>query len=197
MSPRVVKPEEFAEKREQILAAALRVFSLDGVHGTAVPPIARAANIGIGTLYHYFENKEALVNAVFQHTKSRLHQRLLDGLQTEDPSKALFDEIWDRLAAFAVEEPEAFRFLEMQDHYPYLDEKSHAEEKQLLKPLRGLVKLGQKTGLFSTAVRPEIALALFWGSFVGLFKSERLGYVELRKGDLYAARDACWKMLSK
>jgi hypothetical protein len=46
-----------------------------------------------------------------------------------------FHEVWRRLGAFAKAEPEAFRFLEMQDHVEYLDRKSRQLELSVLMPL--------------------------------------------------------------
>ncbi len=185
-----------ADKRDRILAAALRVFARAGVHGTPVPPIAKEAGVGVGTLYHYFDGKEAIVNAVFRDAKERLRSRLFDDLPPVEPSKPLFDELWSRLAAFATEDPETFQFLEMQDHRGYLDDESRSVEMRLLIPLRSLVQQGRRAGIFPAKRRPELTMALFWGAFVGVFKSQRLGYIDLKPADINAARDACWELLT-
>ncbi len=53
------------DKRQQILEGALEVFSTQGFHKTSIKQIARAANIKSSALiYHYFEDKNALLNAV-------------------------------------------------------------------------------------------------------------------------------------
>lgn len=184
-------------KREQILRAALSVFAESGVHGTPVPPIAAAAGVGVGTLYRYFENKEALVNALFRDTKLKLKARLTAGIELDQPPRKLFDEFWRRLVAFAREEPEAFQFLELQDHLPYLDPESRSVEIEVLAPIWLMCLEFQKKGVFETRLRAELAMALVWGSFVGLFKAERTGYFTLDDGELDAARDACWRALAK
>ena len=109
-----------ARKGDQIIQAALRVFAEHGLHGTPVPPIAAEAGVGVGTLYRYFDSKEALINAVFRDSKRRLKERLLSDLDLLHPSRSLFNTLWARLTAFAREEPDAFHFLEMQDHHSYL-----------------------------------------------------------------------------
>src|SRR5690606_27876447 len=53
------------DKREAILHAALELFVERGFWGTAVPEIAEKAGVGAGTIYRYFESKEALVNALY------------------------------------------------------------------------------------------------------------------------------------
>ncbi|MEP5232628.1 MAG: TetR/AcrR family transcriptional regulator [Alloalcanivorax sp.] len=179
-------------KRDLIVQAALKVFAEHGLHGTPVPPIATEAEVGVGTLYRYFDNKEALINAVFQDSKQRLQDRLLTDLDLMHPSRALFDTLWARLTTFARDEPDAFQFLEMQDHHSYLTEESRRREQALLIPLGMMVIIGQRTGLLGKHMKPDLAIALFWGAFVGIFKAERLGYLTLSDDDLKQARDACW-----
>src|SRR4051812_22112226 len=65
------------DKRARILAAALKTFADRGFHGTAVPEVAESAGVGTGTLYRYFENKEALVNEVYRDAKTRPRDALL------------------------------------------------------------------------------------------------------------------------
>ncbi len=185
-------PGKESRKRERIVRAALSVFAEHGLHGTPVPPIATEAGVGVGTLYRYFDSKEALINAVFQNTKQHLQERLLTDLDLMHPSRALFDTLWARLTAFAREEPDAFQFLEMQDHHSYLTEESRRREQALLIPLGMMVIIGQRTGLLGDHMKPDLAIALFWGAFVGVFKAERLGYLTLSDDDLKQARDACW-----
>ena len=55
-------------RQDAILKSALHLFAERGYFGTAVPDVAQLANVGTGTIYRYFENKEALVNAVLLHS---------------------------------------------------------------------------------------------------------------------------------
>ena len=57
------------------MAAALELFVERGFYGTAVPEIAERAGVGAGTIYRYFESKEALVNALYREQKLRFGQR--------------------------------------------------------------------------------------------------------------------------
>jgi len=67
------------DKREAIMGAALDLFVERGFHGTAVPEIAQAAGVGAGTIYRYFEHKEALVNALYRPEKQAFAARGPDG----------------------------------------------------------------------------------------------------------------------
>lgn len=190
------------DKRRLILDAALRVFAERGYHGTAVPEVAQAAKVSTGTLYHYFESKELLVNEVYRDAKTRLRTTLLHALPKLDPyqmdqGRAWFTALWTRLGAFAQAEPDAFRFLEMQDHTPYLDHESKQLELSVLAPLwlEGK-RLTDRTAGESDAPPVDVAIALLWGAFVGLIKASRLGYLTLDERSLARAGAACWRMIA-
>jgi TetR/AcrR family transcriptional regulator, repressor of fatR-cypB operon len=201
MSPRAAaqrRPEVAREaQKARLIAAALELFAERGYHGTTIPAVMEAAGVGAGTVYRLFESKEALVNAVFRDAKRRLERALADGLSTDLAPRALFDGFWARLARFAKDEPVAFRFLELQDHVPYLDGESRGVELGVLAPiLLGCMDL-QRRGVLRAEVPPDVTIALVWGAFVGLVKAERLGYLRLDDATFTAARDACWRAIAK
>jgi AcrR family transcriptional regulator len=178
--------------RERILDAALRVFAERGYHGTAVPLIARAGRLSVGTLYRYFKTKAAIVNEVYRVAKARLGAALLDELDPGLPPRELFLEIWRRATRFARAEPLAFRFLEMQDHTPYLDRKSQELERSILGPL--WLATARLPG--RPALAPDVMIAFAWGALVGLFKAERLGYLSLSDSQIERAGQSCWIALT-
>jgi AcrR family transcriptional regulator len=58
--------EPASNKREAVLAAAIRCFAAHGLAGTGMRDIARAAGLTEGTLYHYFASKDALIEDAFR-----------------------------------------------------------------------------------------------------------------------------------
>ncbi len=54
------------DRREQILDAAMRVFSQKGFTRATNKDIAREAGITPGLIYHYFESKEAVLRALIE-----------------------------------------------------------------------------------------------------------------------------------
>ncbi|MBL0290662.1 MAG: TetR family transcriptional regulator [Betaproteobacteria bacterium] len=51
-------------RRAQILAAAATCFRRHGFHGASVAAIATASGMSVGHIYHYFENKEAIIAGI-------------------------------------------------------------------------------------------------------------------------------------
>lgn len=59
--------------RDRILEAARRLFHEQGFHATGISTILRESNTNSGTLYHYYENKDALLVGVLDYYTRLLH----------------------------------------------------------------------------------------------------------------------------
>lgn len=51
---------ETADKRKAILETTLELIRQYGLQGTPISLIAKNANVAAGTIYRYFQNKEAI-----------------------------------------------------------------------------------------------------------------------------------------
>jgi AcrR family transcriptional regulator len=61
-------------RKNQILDAAAVVFAAKGFHPTTIRDVARQAGIADGTIYNYFENKSALLLAIFERMRATIIQ---------------------------------------------------------------------------------------------------------------------------
>lgn len=183
-------------KRDAILLAALELFEERGFHGTAVPLVAERAGVGAGTLYRYFESKEALVNAVFQHWKARLGEAILADFPQGVSVRDQFHAFWRRMADFVTRHPTAFRFLELHSHRPYLNDESLRVEERVLGTARAFLAEAQRQGVLKE-LPAEVLMAVIWGSFVGLVKASWQGYLKLTPEALDATEQCCWEAIRR
>ncbi|HEU5472295.1 MAG TPA: TetR/AcrR family transcriptional regulator [Actinophytocola sp.] len=181
--------------REVLLDAALSVFTEQTYGGAAVAEVAKRAGMSVGTLYRYFPSKEALGNAVFRRWKGELLDRLTAGADPDEPVRTTFRRAWGGLVAFAAERPDAFGFLEFQQHESYLDEQSAALSARVSAMGEEMVVRGQRVGEIR-AGEPLMLLALVYGAAVGLARTIHDGLV-LDRAQLAAAEDAAWALLAK
>jgi TetR/AcrR family transcriptional regulator, acrAB operon repressor len=65
-APRRSQQDRTRRSRKHILAAALKLFSRRGYHGTSIRDIAEASRASTGNVYHHFPDKEAIFNALIQ-----------------------------------------------------------------------------------------------------------------------------------
>ena len=97
--------------RRQLLAAATRILAAKGLHDTKISDIAAAADLGVGTFYLHFPDKETLFDAVVDDTVVRLKA-------TVDAARAQAADARDEILAanaaffrFAQENREVFKIV--------------------------------------------------------------------------------------
>lgn len=97
------RPPHDPARRFDILQAALSVFAEKGFHRSTIRDIAKAANIAEGTIYNHFENKTALMLALFEGLDAEGRQNAnLDvpaGQKLDDFLPAHFGQMLDMLVA--------------------------------------------------------------------------------------------------
>ncbi|OZI58754.1 TetR/AcrR family transcriptional regulator [Bordetella genomosp. 1] len=91
-------------KREAILDAAARLVAEQGT-GASTAQIARAARVAEGTLFIYFENKDVLLNAVFEQLETRLSQALEAAYPADGDGHAQLHHLWHALIAWGLARP--------------------------------------------------------------------------------------------
>ena len=183
-----------ADKREAILDAALELFVELGFHGTAVPQIAKRAGVGAGTIYRYFESKEALVNALYREWKTQLATHLLAQFVPTGDAREQFLVMWRRMADFVEKYPTGYAFIELHHHADYLDDEANAVAERYLQLAIAYIASKQMQGEFRPG-KPELMWSLVEGAFMGLARFAREGRLELTQETIDAAGEAAWEIV--
>jgi len=90
--------------RDELIDAALELFSERGYADVGTEEIVARANVTRGALYHHFADKRDLFRAVFERVESRLMERIGSRMQaTDDPWQLILDGM--RAFLDACEEP--------------------------------------------------------------------------------------------
>lgn len=96
MSERSLTPDTMAitaqhrlEQRDKVLHAARTCFIQHGFHSTGMAEIAKACGMSVGNIYHYFPNKNAIVQAITDETRSRMAPVLRPLERHADPLEGL------------------------------------------------------------------------------------------------------------
>jgi len=182
------------DKRDAIMHAALELFVERGFFGTAVPEIADKAGVGAGTIYRYFESKEALVNALYRQEKQRFAERVLNEFPTTTIARELFRTMWMRMAKFATENPKPFVFMELHHHASYLDAESRALEARMLDLFTNVVTAAQARGELKVGP-PRLLMGIVMGAFVGVIRSCVEMDQSLESADWKLAEQCVWEAI--
>jgi AcrR family transcriptional regulator len=92
MSPRSLQANQrlHEAQKERILSAALPLFAQQGLAATKMADIASAAEMGYGSVYHYFPDKEAIFTALIE-------RMMQESIQHTHEALAMLGTPWERL----------------------------------------------------------------------------------------------------
>jgi AcrR family transcriptional regulator len=78
------REKEKVRQRQEMLVAALDLFSEKGYHNVSMHEIAAKAEFAIGTLYKFFNNKEDLYKALILEQSDKFHEALTKAIEEPD-----------------------------------------------------------------------------------------------------------------
>ncbi|MEZ4679900.1 MAG: TetR/AcrR family transcriptional regulator [Caldilineaceae bacterium] len=80
-----------AARRQQIIDAAYRCFARKGLNQTTMRDIYAEADLSSGAVYHYFESKDAIIQASFEFDYERSLTIFDAAIASDDPLRALHE----------------------------------------------------------------------------------------------------------
>ena len=96
------REKEKVRQRQEMLEAALRLFSEKGYHNVTMHEIAEKSEFAIGTLYKFFKNKEDLYRALMLEKGEAFHATIRRAIEEHE------DEV-EKLRNYVMVKGEVFR----------------------------------------------------------------------------------------
>ena len=185
------------ERRRQILDAAVRAFAKKGYHASRVSDIAEEAGVAYGLVYHYFESKDAVLEAVFREMWGLMVAAIVAVEETEtDPREQL------RKACAIVlrtwrDYPDVVRVLVREvarsgeQLQREVEEIAHAFE-----ALERIVTRGQDQKVFRDDLSPRLASWIIYGALEEILTGWVLGRLPGDEADIKEAERTVVAVLS-
>jgi len=166
------------EKRRQLLDAAVRVFARKGYHASRVGDIAEEAGVAHGLLYHYFERKEAVLEAIFRETWGELLAAIRDVEAAGLPAREQLRQVAAIILRSWKRRPDVVRVLVLEiarspDLHRRFDELG-----ELFAAIERIVALGQSDGVFRDELDPRLASWIFYGALEEILTGWVLGRLD-------------------
>jgi AcrR family transcriptional regulator len=166
-----------ARRRHDILVAARRRFAAQGYAATALSAIAKDAGITLAALYHYYDDKAALYEAVFDVSldllwnriedaaarSGRLGGRLVSLVDTIERTASQLDDETRSTQMFLTTVPlDATRHAELRH---LLDKRAEMQERQIRRIVAPAFDAGEMPAFrdINTAVAAVQILIMGWG----------------------------------
>jgi AcrR family transcriptional regulator len=184
-------------KRQAILIATMELIAEHGFHGAPAVMIAKRAHVATGSIYTYFENKDALINEVYSEIETWVVTSITSDYIQEMPCKERFFHIAKRLLKYMIENPMVFRFIEQFHNSPYgvavrrdmlFADKDKTRRTDILNEL---YEDGKREQVIKDVQLP-VFYALAFGSLVNVARDHILGFIELDDPLIDKIVSACW-----
>lgn len=162
-----IREQKKLDTRQAIMQAAVKLFSEKGFEKTSIEELARAAGIGKGTIYSYFQTKTDILHAFCEDEMVGLHQELTDNADKEIPLLQQMVRIYMSEFRHVIENREFGRLFMQETVFPReVDIKRHLEnEDNYFKLLFPLLEKARDRG----ELRKDIELLYITGHFYGLY----------------------------
>ncbi|CAG36853.1 TetR/AcrR family transcriptional regulator [Desulfotalea psychrophila] len=180
-----------SNKREIILQASLEIFAERGFHSSPTSQISKLANVGTGTIYRYFENKDALIEALYEEIDLRLRPATNGGIDEKAPVRENILAVLRRVFHFLLDNPQEFKFLEMYYNSPYGIAKKRSKENSCDSPILEVFHKGIKEQIVKD-LPEDVLFGLCFGPIVFLARDQLTGYLTLSNELIEATINACW-----
>jgi len=169
--PRIVKEEEYAARRNEILDAAQQLIYTKGYELMTIQDILDSLGISKGAFYHYYSSKQALLEAVLDRLMDQSEQVLLPVIH--DPSLTALEKLqryFDTAASWKTAQKElmlAILRMWYVDDNALVRQKMYAAVIDRIGPMIAkVIHQGIREGVMTTAYPDhvgQVILAIFQG----------------------------------
>lgn len=155
-----------AEKRRQILDAAVRVFARQGFHTCRVSDIADEAGVAYGLVYHYFRSKDEVLDTLFLERWNVMLEAIREVDRQPLPARAKLEAI----ASFIIEsyrhDPELMKVIivEVTRAANSFGQTHLGQIKEAFDLIAAVVARAQADGEFRSDISPQFAAMAFYGA---------------------------------
>jgi len=184
------------DKRAAILTASLDLISERGFHNTPVSLIAGQAGVSAGIIYHYFDNKEDLIDELYKEIKLDLVRAMLEGYAEDLPLHERFRVIWLNAARYYLNHPRETVFMEQYANSPFLKPETEAEYLKHFKPISDFMAYAMREGVIKK-MPPEMLVTYTIEAAISLAKKHAAGTLVLNDEMLEVAMNASWDAIKR
>ncbi|WP_192349148.1 TetR/AcrR family transcriptional regulator [Algoriphagus sp. Y33] len=112
------------DKKKCIILSALDLIQEHGFHASPVSQVAKNAGVAAGTIYTYFENKEALIFGIYEYVAEEIKKYVSDRDDTTLVFKDRFYNYWKNLTDFYELNPSFHGFYDQFLNSPFNSEET-------------------------------------------------------------------------
>lgn len=176
------------DKRKAILESTLELIRNYGFRGTTISLIAEKAHVASGTIYHYFENKEAIISELLMIIRQEMLAAMFKNEDEKKEFKNRFFSGWTNLCKYFIAHPGSLIFIQQYSSAPDL---KNNKKKVPVDRFNEFFQFGMDNG-FLKKMEYNLVASVVFGAIMSTAKYHLTGRYGYTDNDLCKIANIIW-----
>lgn len=184
------------DKIDKVFAATIDLIGEYGLQNTPMSKVSKKSGVSPGTIYHYFENKEELIQQLYLHLKEELAQIIFADYDISKPFKDRFESIWRQAFDYMLKNPDKYSVMEQCKNSPQILEPIQEQSQRFFAPFIGFITEGVQTEQIKD-IPLEMTFAFLNATITSTIQLAHTKAIEVGKNEIDTAFQLCWDGLAR
>jgi TetR/AcrR family transcriptional repressor of multidrug resistance operon len=191
LAPRMNVQSETADKRKAILQTTLELIRQYGLQGTPISLIAKNANVAAGTIYYYFQNKEAIISELHNVIREEMLAAMFTEKNEGKDFRSQFFSGWTNLCRYFIANPGSLIFIQQYNSAPDFKSIKKQNNKIPVDKFSEFFQSGMDNG-FLKKMEYNLVASVVFGAIIATAKYHISGRFDYTDGDLCKIATIIW-----
>jgi AcrR family transcriptional regulator len=182
-----------SDKREAIIQATLDLIAENGLQNTPMSLISKRSKASAGIIYHYFENKDDLIQTIYRRVKSEMFGPLIRADDPQQPLARRFQSLLLAAYHYCFTHPREIAFMEQCESLPQHEDETTEEA---VKGLYNLLQDLRSQDLIKN-LPDEVIGGFTLDVMCRLARQASAGVISIDEPTLNAIAGACWDAIAR
>jgi len=189
---------KYNKVQKAVLQTTLQLISEKDLQATSMALISQMSGVSTGSIYHYFQSKEDIINELYKAIVQFNGEVVLKDFYSSEAIQERFKRTWENVIRFNMNYSKGFQFIEQYSFSPYIGEaaKQEACKGGWCGPLSQLYAEAIEQQLFID-LEPRLMVQMHFGSVVYLTKAYFQKYIDLPDDTIQIVIHSFWNAVSK
>ncbi|MDA0177539.1 TetR/AcrR family transcriptional regulator [Mesoflavibacter profundi] len=183
------------DKKQRIIITMLELVVKQGVYATPMSQVAKEANVAVGTIYHYFNNKQEILEEIYKLINQDFGVVLMANLP-DDEYRKQFETVCLNFFNYYVGNPLAFKFMEFVAVPPLISLELSGSVREYITDVKDFFLKGIEEGYLKDAQLRHLMLTTA-GCITSTIKLKEKNAIEITNDVINQTMEMAWDCVRK
>lgn len=186
-----VQSVDISSKKAAILKSVLELVGENGLQGVPMSQVAKNAGVAAGTIYHYFENKDAVILELAALVRKQMAEAMFSNEYAGLDYRSQFFVGWTSFCRFLINNKHSLTFIEQFNSSPYSKPPFEPKENPFRERFDAFFQLGMDQG-FIKKMEHKLIAAIVFGCIMSAAKFQVSGKHQYNDEELSSIANIIW-----